>query len=83
MEEEVKALEGIPDDNCDLLGAIEKDLGEGKKKQEGAPTEVVDMFYYDTLGVAPDADKGAIKRKYYLLARQYHPDNKFKVMGEA
>jgi hypothetical protein len=64
MEEEAKALEGIPDYNCDLLGAIEKDLDEGKKKQEGAPTDVVDMFYYDTFGVAPDADKGAIKRKY-------------------
>src|ERR1700676_3597334 len=30
--------------------------------------------YYQVLGVARDADDGAIKRAYRQLARQYHPD---------
>jgi len=92
LEAEKKALEGVPEDNSDLLGDVEKDLDDGKKKQDGAPEEVVDMFYYETLDVAPDADKGTIKRKYYKLAKQYHPDKnpgdeeaaqKFKVIAEA
>mmetsp|Transcript_35168 Transcript_35168/g.73237 ORF Transcript_35168/g.73237 Transcript_35168/m.73237 type:complete len:540 (-) Transcript_35168:1168-2787(-) len=89
IAEEIK---DVPEDNRDLLGDIEKDLDDGKKKQEGLVTEVADMFYYETLDVAPDADKGTIKRNYYKLARKYHPDknpgdeeaaDKFKVIGEA
>lgn len=30
--------------------------------------------YYDTLGIARDADADAIKRAYRRLARKYHPD---------
>ena len=30
--------------------------------------------YYEVLGVARDADDGAIKRAYRQLARKYHPD---------
>ncbi|MFN5514639.1 MAG: DnaJ domain-containing protein, partial [Cyanobacteriota bacterium] len=30
--------------------------------------------YYDTLGVARDANKEDIKRAYRRLARKYHPD---------
>ena len=47
--------------------------------------------YYDTLGVAKDADQDTIKKAYRKLARKYHPDvskavdaeAKFKELGEA
>uniref|UniRef100_A0A0G4H904 J domain-containing protein n=1 Tax=Chromera velia CCMP2878 TaxID=1169474 RepID=A0A0G4H904_9ALVE len=54
--------------------------------------QVRDMKYYNVLGVAPDADAPTIKKRYYLLARQLHPDKcpddpeahkKFQELGEA
>jgi DnaJ-class molecular chaperone len=49
--------------------------------------------YYDVLEVSPQADPSAIKRRYYVLARKYHPDRvdkddteaaeKFKDIAEA
>ena len=47
--------------------------------------------YYETLGLARDADADAIKRAYRKLARKYHPDvsnepdaeNRFKEVQEA
>lgn len=35
------------------------------------------LSYYELLGVRPDADKKAIKRAYYELARTIHPDRYF------
>ena len=47
--------------------------------------------YYDILGVKKGADKSEIKRKYFELAKKYHPDvnkedgagEKFAEIGEA
>jgi curved DNA-binding protein len=48
--------------------------------------------YYETLGVAPDADKKVIKQTFRQLARKHHPDmnpgdkkseEKFKAINEA
>ena len=30
--------------------------------------------YYEVLGVGKDADDGAIKKAYRVLAKKYHPD---------
>ena len=48
--------------------------------------------YYEVLGVDKNADASAIKKAYYKLAKQYHPDvnpgdkeaeKKFKEINEA
>ena len=39
----------------------------------GAASEAV-RDYYETLGVARDADAGALKAAYRKLAMQFHPD---------
>jgi len=53
---------------------------------------VVDMTYYDILGVESDANEAQIKKAYLRLARIYHPDKnpddptaeiKFKEISEA
>lgn len=90
VPQEAAALQGVPEDDSDLLGDVRAKLEE--TKQAGVKTEVVDMFYYETLGVEVNADQGTIKRQYYKLAREHHPDKnpgndeaaeKFKVIGEA
>jgi curved DNA-binding protein CbpA len=95
MEEEAKILEDVPEDDSDLLGKIQDNLDASFKPSKGAAagTEVVDMYYYETLEVTSDADQATLKRRYYQLARQYHPDkvgtddkesaDKFKDIAEA
>lgn len=92
LEDEAKLLESIPKNDDDILKDLkeeeEKDAGEG-----GGSGDVVDTYYYDILEVEPDAPQGQIKKKYYMLARKYHPDkvgkddkeaaDKFKDIAEA
>lgn len=92
LTKESATLAGIPDDDDDLLGTIQQDLD---ANANAAPSDglVKETYYYDTLEVSPQADQSSIKRKYYLLARQYHPDkvdkddkeahDKFKDIAEA
>ena len=75
-----------------ILGELAKDV-ESPGKNAASTGGVADTFYYDTLGVDPKADPSTIKKKYYILARQYHPDRvgkddkeageKFKDVAEA
>ncbi|UCE85464.1 MAG: DnaJ domain-containing protein [Deltaproteobacteria bacterium] len=38
----------------------------------------LERSYYDVLGVAPGADAKAIKRAYFKLSREFHPDRYFR-----
>ncbi|CAG8454665.1 844_t:CDS:2 [Ambispora gerdemannii] len=50
--------------------------GNGIKKNRmfGTDQEPLETEYYDLLGVSPTADANEIKKQYYKLALQYHPD---------
>jgi hypothetical protein len=84
-----RIVEGRPDNDSDLIGEVETELEESAL----ATGEVKETYYYDVLEVGPKADASAIKRRYYILARKYHPDKvekddiesqeKFKAIAEA
>ena len=91
IDEERKAFLDLPEDDDDILGAAKKDA---EKIPDKTPTaKVVDTSYDDFLEVSPGAEPAQIKRQYYLLARQCHPDRvgkedevaaeKFKNISEA
>uniref|UniRef100_A0A7S1ZAG6 J domain-containing protein n=1 Tax=Trieres chinensis TaxID=1514140 RepID=A0A7S1ZAG6_TRICV len=97
LSEEAKVLEGVPDDDDDILKiANEAEDAENDQKEDetGGETQkssVMDTTYYDALGVTPDSDEKKIKRAYYVNARKWHPDKnnsdeakeKFQKIGEA
>lgn len=67
-----------------------KDEAEAEGKSE--PALVNDMDYYNVLGVPSNASQAEIKKKYYLKAKESHPDKhpndpgaaaKFQKIGEA
>jgi curved DNA-binding protein CbpA len=90
-EDAEKTLKGITDDDKDILGKVQDEID--ASITGGHNEEVKDMFYYDILEVPASAEGPAIKRKYYLLAKKYHPDRvspddkeageKFKDIAEA
>ena len=54
--------------------------------------DIVDTYYYDILGIKPDASQIEIRKMYYKLARECHPDKhpndpqasaKFQALGDA
>eukprot|EP00179_Madagascaria_erythrocladioides_P009825 CAMPEP_0198315766 /NCGR_PEP_ID=MMETSP1450-20131203/5911_1 /TAXON_ID=753684 ORGANISM="Madagascaria erythrocladiodes, Strain CCMP3234" /NCGR_SAMPLE_ID=MMETSP1450 /ASSEMBLY_ACC=CAM_ASM_001115 /LENGTH=547 /DNA_ID=CAMNT_0044018891 /DNA_START=11 /DNA_END=1654 /DNA_ORIENTATION=+ len=63
-----------------------------KQEELAGPRKVVDTSLYDALGVEPSAPDGIIKKAYYHLAKECHPDKnpddpdataKFQKIGEA
>ncbi len=66
------SLVGVPEDDSDLLGKVKQDLDQ---EATAAPSGAVkDTYYYDILGVSPQASPFTITRRYYLLALENHPD---------
>lgn len=85
-----KYVEGKPEDDSDLLGDVQEEV---EASAMLSTEEVKETYYYDILEVGPQAEPSAIKRRYYVLARKYHPDkvdkddkesgDKFKDIAEA
>lgn len=82
----------VPDNDDDILGGIENDLDSTDLTKHEPTGQVKDPYYYEALGVEPNADASKIKRQYYLMARKFHPDKnpgddaaaeKFKLVAEA
>jgi hypothetical protein len=88
---EMKGLEQVPEDDRDILGNASNEKPDEVLRE--SLTGVKDPYYYEVLGVEPQSEQSKIKRQYYLLARQYHPDrvngndkiasDKFKDVAEA
>lgn len=91
MEEERKQLLDVPEDDADILKKVQDGIDASANTSDSK--EVQDMYYYDCLEVPSNADQSLIKRRYYILARKYHPDkvgkddteaaDKFKEIAEA
>jgi len=94
LQKEKEKLENIPEDDEDILGEARKGEEVAALSDEVATSgEVKETYYYDVLGVDPTAPTNKIRRQYYILAKQYHPDKvgpddkeaaeKFKDVAEA
>ncbi|HYU16757.1 MAG TPA: DnaJ domain-containing protein [Candidatus Acidoferrum sp.] len=71
------------------LGALTRDEGrtmaEAVALEEGEKTRIIQMMrlvagsdYFALLGVGRNADKREIKRAYYRLSKEFHPDRHYK-----
>jgi DnaJ domain len=91
MDDEKKSLDGVPDDDSDILRPLQDDVD--ASVSFCPESNVADMYYYECLDVPASAEPALLKRRYYMLARQYHPDKvgtddleaaeKFKEVAEA
>ncbi|KAL7518425.1 hypothetical protein ACHAWX_003248 [Stephanocyclus meneghinianus] len=92
LEDELKAMANIPEDDDDILGEAKKEA-DIRASDAFSGSKVVDLTYYQALDVDVDAEQSKIKRQYYVLAKKYHPDkvgkdnkeaaDKFKEISEA
>mmetsp|Transcript_804 Transcript_804/g.1705 ORF Transcript_804/g.1705 Transcript_804/m.1705 type:complete len:544 (-) Transcript_804:2563-4194(-) len=94
-------VDNLVDDSIALASVDDEDIfaaaRERAKEADGVDgtertADVHDTGYYEVLQVPPTATQGEIKRSYYILARQLHPDKnpgdeeahtKFQALGEA
>jgi curved DNA-binding protein CbpA len=81
----------LPDEAAEVLQEDEDDDQDEGASTSQARRSVTDTFYYDQLGVTPAASQKDIRRAYFRMSRQWHPDKtseakakeRFQVISEA
>lgn len=72
LERHATPLHGVVDDQADTETAmVDEKL---RRKILADYQRVMDTNYFDALGVDRHSDSGAVRRAYYRLAKEYHPD---------
>ncbi|ORM42351.1 Chaperone protein dnaJ 10 [Babesia sp. Xinjiang] len=90
LEEEVKEVASAVKRQSESV-RNRTDAANTAKFTSDGKVEVMDTELYDILDIHPSATQAEIKRQYYKLAKQYHPDKtgdassaeKFMKLGEA
>jgi len=68
MEQERQSLEGVPEDDDDILGKWKEEIDQSVRDLSGGGKgDVKDMFYYDCLEVPATAEPAALKVCMYSL----------------
>lgn len=63
-------------DPLDAIGArFRERMRQAKARDDGKPLSGDDRSALKVLGLAPDADRKALRQRYTELARRYHPDH--------
>ncbi len=58
----------------DILQPVSEEEGEFKAKVDDLFGRLDEANYFELLGVGADADSETIKKSYYALAKEFHPD---------
>ena len=78
LAKDAESIEGVDVSDRDILKEIENKIDKQSSRRLTADGDkkktVKDMKYYDILEIDASAEQSAIKRRYYVLARKYHPD---------
>jgi hypothetical protein len=76
VTESARPLQPLTDDQIDSAVLAEgKDLAESVKRRILAfHVRLPDLDYFDRLEVDPQADRQAVRRAYFRLSKEFHPD---------
>ncbi|EDO07945.1 DnaJ-containing family protein X-domain [Babesia bovis T2Bo] len=90
LDDELKEVTEAVQRQADVV-RTKTEAAQSARINNGETRKVADTEFYEILNVQPTATQAEIKRQYYQLAKQYHPDKtgdatsaeKFMKLGEA